>query len=202
MESGELSVQSAQTFIYEKAAEEQTLRTIQRDLKMIADTLPDVMVISRPGLPSTYKYPSGPNNRPKARVAASKVAKKTKAAIAHDTDKSDNISAPDNSQKATVSSTKTKETKKAAGYSNDLPDGFNKINKFALKAQRIIAENRRLRVPKELAEEVRGIIERNSIPVESVKFSKKGKVSINLRKVKPKHIAPILKQFGDKIELE
>ncbi|GAB5465800.1 MAG: hypothetical protein Kapaf2KO_12360 [Candidatus Kapaibacteriales bacterium] len=59
LNSEEFTAKDANVAIIEYGLDTTSLRTLQRDLKTISDTLPEVVAAAEPGMPTVYKYKAG-----------------------------------------------------------------------------------------------------------------------------------------------
>jgi hypothetical protein len=216
---GEMDASGAIELVRKAGQESITIRTVQRDLKAIYDTLENVGVESSRGQASRYfvnkaakTYPTRESTNinaekpkessPKKRADAktSELSKKAEQATLSNKIGSDAKQAAPTAPNHSDAVIASESDKKARGVKT-LPEGFDKIGKNELKAQRIISENRKIRLSSEYAEEALELLKRNSTPDSSVKLTKNGNISLSLKKLKAKNIAQFIKRYSKQMEL-
>jgi|GEM_PF-6268918 len=195
-----------------------SVRTIQRDLKMIADSLDDVAVhTSGPGgsvytlcdidseliskrKPIKRSNQDSHNTDTQLKPRLKKDVKKVEENIPDVKKDSDEVVVPAKvkNKAASVESTPKKLPKKK----KILPKGFNQIDEDEIFAQKYLKNYRKAKVKDKDTEKLLKFFQRNSISEESVKINKKGLLSINLKKMKAKDIATLIKKFENKLTFE
>lgn len=83
-----------------------------------------------------------------------------------------------------------------------LPAGFNKIDKYELQAQKYLKKYSRAKSKNDYQEEIADFLIRNSYDDKSVKISRKGRVTIYLKKLKAKQVIKLMKELQEKLTFE
>jgi hypothetical protein len=117
-----------------------------------------------------------------------------------DPDSKDNTKPDKADEKTKADLTAKKNTKKTT--KSRLPAGFNKIDKYELQAQKYLKKYSRAKSKNDYQEEVTEFLSRNSYDDKSVKISRKGMVTIYLKKLKAKQVIKLMKELQDKLTFE